>query len=174
VDEQLLEKFHFKDSDMADFFRHILLNNNAVVRTVGNQIEVKSSSTDEEAFIKAAGDYGFRLLSKEGDQIKLEANGHLESYKVLAHVDYTTARKRSTIVVQKLGSNAVQLLCKGADDVLFSRSNKELSERSKTVQKASAAHVDRFATLGISPFFPYFVSGEEVLVKVRVFYSVMI
>jgi magnesium-transporting ATPase (P-type) len=50
--------------DLHRFFRHIVLNNSIQIKTKQDgSIEMSSSSPDEEALVKGAAYYGYKLIS---------------------------------------------------------------------------------------------------------------
>jgi len=49
-----------------------------------------------------------------------------KKYKLLYIFKFDSNRKRMSVVVEEIDTKKVLLLCKGADDVIFERSTKEL------------------------------------------------
>lgn len=93
-------------------------------------MEYKAQSPDEAALVQAAADVGFIFRGREVDVLSLQTpftedngEGTIEKYRLLNILEFTSARKRMSIVVRKLDEDdgRVFLLCKGADNVIFER-----------------------------------------------------
>lgn len=90
-------------------------------------IEYQASSPDELALVQAASDMGFVFFSRKRDNVtlKLYPNGFdkdpaYEEYKILDVVDFSSSRKRMSVIV-KFPNNRIYVLCKGADNVIMKR-----------------------------------------------------
>ncbi|KAG9001427.1 hypothetical protein FRB94_004792 [Tulasnella sp. JGI-2019a] len=88
-------------------------------------ITYKAQSPDEAALVQAAADVGFIFRGRDRDILKLQTPfaDHLEEYELLNVLDFTSERKRMSVIVKKLeeGDSRIFLLCKGADNVIFER-----------------------------------------------------
>ncbi|KAG6843812.1 hypothetical protein H0H87_000218 [Tephrocybe sp. NHM501043] len=96
-------------------------------------LQYKAQSPDEAALVQAAADVGYIFRGRDVDILTLEtpfsANDeegqgrHFEKYKLLNILEFTSARKRMSVVLRKLDDDdgRVFLLCKGADNVIFER-----------------------------------------------------
>ncbi|KAG8955493.1 hypothetical protein FRC03_011207 [Tulasnella sp. 419] len=88
-------------------------------------ITYKAQSPDEAALVQAAADVGFIFRGREKEIMRLQTPfaDHLEEYELLNILDFTSARKRMSVLVRKLeeGDRRIFLLCKGADNVIFER-----------------------------------------------------
>ncbi|GME68297.1 unnamed protein product [[Candida] boidinii] len=90
-------------------------------------IEYQASSPDELALVTAAGDMGFMLYERKHKVLTLKTfpNGFdkdpvLESYTILDVVDFTSDRKRMSVIV-KFPNGEICIFCKGADNIISSR-----------------------------------------------------
>ncbi|KAF6763732.1 phospholipid-translocating ATPase [Ephemerocybe angulata] len=180
---------HFHDAeltrDLQDSAHARLLNGffsvlalcHTVLTTVDPEtgaIEYKAQSPDEAALVQAAADMGFvfrgrdrevLLLQtpfsdgeKSGDGVKKE---NLERYELLNILEFTSARKRMSVVVRKLDSedSRLFLMTKGADNVIFERLKKGSGEELK--QQTEKA-LDEFASEGLRTLtLAYKVISEE-------------
>lgn len=96
-------------------------------------IDYQASSPDELALVTAAGDMGFMLYERKHKSLTLKTypNGFdkdpvLEAYTILDVVDFTSDRKRMSVIV-KFPNGEICILCKGADNIISSRlKDKEL------------------------------------------------
>lgn len=92
-------------------------------------IEYQSSSPDELALITAARDLGCVVINKNAQilTIKTYPDGFdeeptLEEYEILNTIDFSSQRKRMSVVVRMPNEpNRVLLICKGADNVILER-----------------------------------------------------
>lgn len=64
------------------------------------------SSPDEEALVAAAADLGVVFKARASDLLQITVCGLAESYKVLQVFEFSSDRKRMSILVQKLGDAA--------------------------------------------------------------------
>jgi phospholipid-translocating ATPase len=142
------------------------------------KIEYKAQSPDEAALVQAAADMGFVFKGRErevlllqtpfgrtnvggpedGDEIIHRQSGYpssttgeegsLERYELLNILEFTSARKRMSVVLRKLDGDDSRLflLSKGADSVIFERLKPGAGEELKQVTEK---HLDEFASQGL-------------------------
>ncbi|KII68315.1 Phospholipid-transporting ATPase IA [Thelohanellus kitauei] len=114
----------FKNVDKTtfDLFVMNLLLCNTVVPEEGqdSRISFQSSSPDETAILSALYDNNYKLLKRNGNEITIDFNGVVENWTVLAHIDFTSERKRMSVIVQS-PRDEIYLFMKGADVVIFER-----------------------------------------------------
>lgn len=90
-------------------------------------ISHKAQLPNEAALVQAAADVGFVFLGREPStqilRLRTPFPSEPEQYELLNVLDFTSARKRMSVVVRKLGEgdDRIFLLCKGADNVIFER-----------------------------------------------------
>lgn len=118
------------------------------------RLSFKAQSPDEAALVQAAADSGFIFRGKDKEILKLQTpftdGDEMEEYELLHVLDFTSARKRMSVIVRKLdhesheGEKRVFLLCKGADSIIFDRLKEGVSE----TKKATEEHLEYFASSG--------------------------
>ncbi|EPQ57895.1 phospholipid-translocating P-type ATPase [Gloeophyllum trabeum ATCC 11539] len=112
-------------------------------------IEYKAQSPDEAALVQAAADIGFVFRGRDREILRLQTpfSDHVEKYELLNILDFTSARKRMSVVVRKLDDEdqRVFLLTKGADNVIFER----LKPGNDDLKKTTEQHLDQFASEGL-------------------------
>jgi len=64
---------------------------------------------------------------KCGDILKLNINGELKEYRLITKIDFSSDRKRMTVIYRDLATNKLFLYCKGADSVILKRLNENIS-----------------------------------------------
>jgi phospholipid-translocating P-type ATPase (flippase) len=91
------------------------------VVAVGHTYE--GDTPDESALCYAAAIFGWRYHGINGKQISIEKGtaGGMVFYDMLERFDFTAERKRSTVIVQELGSEMVRVITKGADEAMLPR-----------------------------------------------------
>ncbi|KAJ7228736.1 hypothetical protein GGX14DRAFT_414568 [Mycena pura] len=112
-------------------------------------IEYKAQSPDEAALVQAAADVGFAFLGRDRDFLTLRTpfGAEPERYQLLNILEFTSARKRMSVVVKQLdgADERLFLLTKGADNVIFER----LKEGSEELKAATEIHLSDFANSGL-------------------------
>ena len=122
----------------------------ASVDTATNKIEYKAQSPDEAALVQTAADVGFIFGGRDKDIMKLQTpfSDRVEEYELLNVLDFTSARKRMSVILRKLDGEdrRIYLFTKGADNVIFERLQPGSDEELKEV---TGKHLDEFASDGL-------------------------
>ena len=88
-------------------------------------IAYRAASPDEGALVKAAAELGYRLVGRGPRSLALRvARGAEEAeveYELLNVLEFTSARKRMSVIVRDPATGEILLLCKGADTVIYER-----------------------------------------------------
>lgn len=116
-------------------------------------LEYKAQSPDEAALVQAAADVGFEFRGRDRDVLLLRTPfaRELLRFRLLNILEFTSARKRMSVIVRQLGendepgNNPVLLLCKGADNVIFER----LAEGGEELKAVTGDQLDLFAREGL-------------------------
>ena len=89
------------------------------------EIEYQAASPDEQALVRAAQELEFIMVDRQNTTITIKTfpsgreNGHvLETYQVLDVVEFSSGRKRMSIVV-RMPDQRICVFCKGADSTLI-------------------------------------------------------
>lgn len=92
-----------------------------------SQIKYQASSPDELALILAARDLGFIVFEKQNTVVKIKtypdgfaSSPKIDEYEILNVIDFTSLRKRMSVVV-KFPDSRIGVVCKGADSVILER-----------------------------------------------------
>lgn len=86
------------------------------------ELEFKAQSPDEEALVQAAADVGFTFCGKERNTLIIQIpSGERERYELLTVLEFSSVRKRMSVIVKRESDNKIFLLTKGADSVIFER-----------------------------------------------------
>ena len=91
------------------------------------------------------------------DLVHLQQGDTMEEYRVLETLDFTSKRKRMSVVVRSASTGALLLICKGADNVVRDR----LFERDTPLVQASQAHADEYSNQGLRTLFVAWAALHE-------------
>ncbi|KAG5723766.1 putative phospholipid-transporting ATPase DNF1 [Termitomyces sp. T112] len=113
-------------------------------------IKYKSQSPDEAALVQAAADVGFVFCGRDREVLSLRTPSsapEVEKYELLNILEFTSARKRMSVVVRKIGGDdgRIFLLTKGADNIIFQR----LKESEHELMTETEVHLNEFANTGL-------------------------
>lgn len=119
------------------------------VDPVTGAIEYKAQSPDEAALVQAAADVGFIFRGREKEILLLQTpfSKEVERYELLNILEFTSARKRMSVIVKKLNDEdgRLFLLTKGADNIIFER----LKGGADDLKQTTEAHLEDFANAGL-------------------------
>ncbi|OHT07510.1 phospholipid-translocating P-type ATPase, flippase family protein [Tritrichomonas foetus] len=107
-------------------------------------IAFQASSPDEGALVLAAADFGYIFTGRSSSGITLKVNDEEVQVPVLANLEFTSERKRSSVIIKHPETNEIVLYCKGADDLIFQR----LSEKSPNKEE-TRENLKEFAANGL-------------------------
>ncbi|KAF9016585.1 phospholipid-translocating P-type ATPase [Hymenopellis radicata] len=92
------------------------------------KIDYKAQSPDEAALVRAAADAGYIFRGRDREVLTLQTPfstgpDDVDRYELLNILEFTSARKRMSVIVRKLDDEdgRLFLLMKGADNVVFER-----------------------------------------------------
>ena len=99
-------------------------------------VDFKAQSPDESALVTAAADLGFVFSDRTIDSITINilSKNITKKLTVVANLEFTSERKRSSVILKDPDTNTCILYSKGADDTIFSRlerSNTEIENETK-------------------------------------------
>ncbi|CAO1629409.1 unnamed protein product [Parajaminaea phylloscopi] len=110
---------------LGQFWRCLALCHTALASEDENgEIEYKAQSPDEQALVQAAAESGFVFLGKDRTTMSLQVPGvaEPEKYELLSVLEFTSARKRMSVILRRHTDSKILVLSKGADSVIFERS----------------------------------------------------
>ena len=110
----------FIPSQHIHFLLHLACCHTIISQQTDSGLEYNSSSPDELALVDAAKYFGVEFLRREDSSIVINVFGKLMSVKILDIIEFTSDRKRMTVVC-KFPDNKIKVLCKGADSILKDR-----------------------------------------------------
>ena len=123
-----------------------------VLTTVDSEtgaLHYKAQSPDEEALVQAAAAVGYVFRGRDRDVLHLQTpfSDELERYQLVNILEFTSTRKRMSVIVKKLddGDDRLFLLTKGADNVIYER----LKPGGEELKTTTEEHLDSFANEGL-------------------------
>lgn len=146
-DESLLKNLkenHVTAGEIDEFLTLMAVCHTVIPeKTTDSSLVYQASSPDEAALVKGACNLGYVFSSRTPDAVTIDLFGVEERYEILNVLEFTSDRKRMSVVV-RTPSGKIKLLCKGADTVIYERLEDSLQYRDITLQ-----HLEQFATLGL-------------------------
>ena len=111
-------------------------------------IEYQASSPDEKALIYFARSQGYIFLNRTiKNEIILEIKGKKKTYEILNELEYSSERKRMSIICKDPETNKIILYSKGADSMIESLLS--LKEKSSQRLKKTKEYLKKFAIKGL-------------------------
>lgn len=115
------QKFNPHDAHAHDFILHLATCHSILTEEKDGVIQYKASSPDELALVNAAKFFGINFIGRDQDNNCIVLiHGKEENYKILNVIEFTSDRKRMSVII-KMPDGTIKLLCKGADSVLLPR-----------------------------------------------------
>ncbi|XP_068090074.1 phospholipid-transporting ATPase IK-like isoform X2 [Hyperolius riggenbachi] len=125
------QTFHFYDSSLVEeirqdqdpllreFFTAIALCHTVMLDNSEEEgLIYKAASPDEEALVTAARNFGYVFIARTQETITISELGLEKTYRILALMDFTSDRKRMSILVRD-ENGKIKLYTKGADIVIL-------------------------------------------------------
>ncbi|XP_054458988.1 phospholipid-transporting ATPase IK [Anoplopoma fimbria] len=121
----LLEKLRGQQCPLSrQFFKALSLCHTVMAEWKEEAPVYQAASPDEEALVGAARELGWVFLSRTRDFIDVSELGVPRQYQLLALVDFTSKRRRMSVLVRE-PEGGLKLYCKGADIVILERLHKD-------------------------------------------------
>ncbi|KAL2897358.1 Phospholipid-transporting ATPase 2 [Bienertia sinuspersici] len=143
-DAALLDAITCGSSDVIRFLTVMAICNTVIpTKSKSGDVVYKSQSQDEEALVQAAACLHMVLVNKTANTLEVNCNGSLRQYELLDVLEFTSDRKRMSVVVRDYQNGKIILLSKGADEAIFPCSY--TGQQIRTFNEA----VEHYAQLGL-------------------------
>ncbi|XP_015200795.1 probable phospholipid-transporting ATPase IA isoform X2 [Lepisosteus oculatus] len=145
-DQSLLENLqsnHPTAPVILEFMTMMAVCHTVVPEKTEDKIIYQAASPDEGALVRAAKTLGFVFSARTPDSVIIEISGQEEKYELLNVLEFTSNRKRMSVIVRTPSGN-IRLYCKGADTVIYDR----LADNSR-YKVITLKHLKQFATEGL-------------------------
>ncbi|EGD72760.1 ATP8B1 protein [Salpingoeca rosetta] len=146
IDDRLHRALDSRDANVVEFFEHL-----AVCQTVrpektdDGELDYQAQSPDEKALVEASRDVGIKFTRRTGETIELDFFGERRTYGLLNIIEFTSTRKRMTVVVRD-PDGGITAYSKGADTIMQPLLSQASQERD---WPAVDAHLHEFAKDGL-------------------------
>jgi len=81
-----------------------------------------ASSPDELALVNAAKYFGLEFIGRDNDNMIVIKEGEKShKFELLNVIEFTSARKRMTVIIREESTKKIKVLSKGADSILIAR-----------------------------------------------------
>uniref|UniRef100_A0A0E0F5F5 Phospholipid-transporting ATPase n=1 Tax=Oryza meridionalis TaxID=40149 RepID=A0A0E0F5F5_9ORYZ len=143
-DVELLNAVANNSPHVIKFLTVMTLCNTVIpIKSSSGAILYKAQSQDEDALVNAASNLHMVLVNKNGNTAEIHFNRRVVQYEILDILEFTSDRKRMSVVVLDCESGKIFLLSKGADEAIIPCAYS--GQRIKTFVDA----VDKYAQLGL-------------------------
>ncbi|XP_010236944.1 phospholipid-transporting ATPase 2 isoform X1 [Brachypodium distachyon] len=143
-DVELLNAVANNSPHVIKFLTVMALCNTVIpIKSPSGQISYKAQSQDEDALVNAASNLHMVLVSKNGNNAEIHFNRRVVQYEILDVLEFTSDRKRMSVLISDSESGKIFLLSKGADEAILPLAYS--GQQIKTFIDA----VDKYAQLGL-------------------------
>lgn len=143
-DTQLLDAITSGSTDVIRFLTVMAICNTVIpVRSKAGEIIYKAQSQDEDALVVAAAKLHMVFVGKNANLLELMFNSVMIRYEVLEILEFTSDRKRMSVVVRDCQNGKIILLSKGADESILPSAC--AGQQTRTIAEA----VEHYAQLGL-------------------------
>jgi len=135
--------------DMISDFLTLLTVCHTVIPEVGEDglVRYNAASPDEKALVEGAENYDYKFIVRKPESVTISTcKGEEETYEVLNVIEFTSTRKRMSIVV-RTPSGEIKLFIKGADSVILERLGQNREQRKH--YDTTLQHLEEFAKCGL-------------------------
>merc|ERR1719312_855354 len=106
-----------------------------------------AASPDEKALVEGAEVFGYKFVARKPESVRIKTHDdEEEEYQVLNVIEFTSARKRMSIIV-KTPAGEIKLFIKGADSVILERLGDSREQRK--YYDETIKHLEEFARDGL-------------------------
>ncbi|KAA8526350.1 hypothetical protein F0562_008447 [Nyssa sinensis] len=146
-DVELLNAVTSGSADTIRFLTVMAICNTVIpMQSKSGAISYKAQSQDEEALVRAAARLHMVFVNKNVNILEINFNASIVQYEVLDTLEFTSDRKRMSVVVKDCKSGNIVLLSKGADEAILPYAC--AGQQTRTFADA----VEQYAQLGLRTF----------------------
>ncbi|MCI17084.1 phospholipid-transporting ATPase 2-like, partial [Trifolium medium] len=110
----------------------------------------KAQSQDEDALVQAAAQLHMVFFNKSGNILEVKFNTSILQYEVLETLEFTSDRKRMSVVLKDCQNGKILLLSKGADEAILPHARAVPYPQSPTSLYFSSFHMN-WPAAGLEP-----------------------
>ncbi|KAI4322704.1 hypothetical protein L6164_022373 [Bauhinia variegata] len=144
TDAELLKAVSGGSADIIQFVTIMAICNTVIpTQSKTGDILYKAQSQDEDALVRAAARLHMVFFNKNGNILEIKFNSLVIKYEVLETLEFTSDRKRMSVVVKDCQNGKIILLSKGADEAILPYAR--AGQQTRTFIEA----VEQYAHLGL-------------------------
>ncbi|KAL7750772.1 drs2 neo1 protein [Sorochytrium milnesiophthora] len=116
-----------------------------------SSIVFQSASPDEVALLNAAREMGYVLAARTSKRMSLYEDATFVDYQLLDVIEFSSSRKRMSVIVRSPVDNRILMLTKGADSLMLERAMpvQQMTEEQRDVHAQTVQHIQKFARSGL-------------------------
>ena len=140
-------------NDAMNFFTHLAICHTIVSSRDPrdeSKIMLNASSPDELSLINGSKYYGVKFVERTNGNIitikNLNEGDRLEKYQLLNVIEFTSERKRMTVVV-KSPTGQIKVMCKGADSIIMPLLAQ--TAENQRLKELTLGHLYEYAKVGL-------------------------
>ncbi|KAK7401947.1 hypothetical protein VNO78_13835 [Psophocarpus tetragonolobus] len=119
-DVELINAISSGSSDVVRFLTIMAICNTVVpMQSKTGDILYKAQSQDEDALVHASARLHMVYFNKNGNILEVKFNSSILQYEVLEILEFTSDRKRMSVVLKDCQNGKILLLSKGADEAIL-------------------------------------------------------
>ncbi|KAL2651991.1 hypothetical protein R1flu_020119 [Riccia fluitans] len=120
TDPMLLRAVHDQIPEVIKFLKVMAICNTVVPAKSGGSLTYKAQSQDEEALVQAAAHLHMRLINRTASGLEVDFLGDMLHVEILDVLEFTSERKRMSVIVRELKTRKIKMVTKGADETILS------------------------------------------------------
>jgi len=141
-----IDNFSFKQFWLCIGLCHDIVIDSRHKDDTNPRTRYQGSSPDEVELVSTAAEINYKFQDKKAETYVLNVNGEVKEYQILAKIDFSSERKRMSVITRSLQDNKIHLFCKGADSIILKRIRDDVNHDllDKTHQ-----HLENFSKEGL-------------------------
>jgi len=143
-----LQKGHKTSSTINDFLTLLTVCHTVIPEeNEDGSLRYNAASPDEKALVEGAMEYDHRFIERTPEDVTITTNtGARRTFKVLNVIEFTSTRKRMSIIV-RTPEGEIKLMSKGADSMILERLGSQ--EEQRRHYDVTINHLEAFAREGL-------------------------
>ncbi|XP_021953881.1 probable phospholipid-transporting ATPase IA isoform X2 [Folsomia candida] len=141
-----LRSGHKTADEIREFLVLLSVCHTVIPEHTETEVVYHAASPDERALVYGASKLGYVFNTRTPSYVEISALGVTERYEVLNALEFTSTRKRMSVIV-KAPNGKIRLFCKGADTVIYERL--AAHGNSESNKQKTREHLEIFATQGL-------------------------
>ncbi|CAB11550.4 Phospholipid-transporting ATPase tat-1 [Caenorhabditis elegans] len=149
ADASLIEDYRQGDehsTSILEVLKMMAVCHTVVPENKDGQLIYQSSSPDEAALVRGAASQSVSFHTRQPQKVICNVFGEDETIEILDVIDFTSDRKRMSVIVRDGAGGDIKLYTKGADTVIFERL--EHGKEQEEAVEYCTEHLEDYASFG--------------------------